>query len=155
MTLYKRAVSFAAVGSTAFVVAACGGTAHHYSAERFKRCLATQQVDVGLTRDASSSSTAALVSLPTFAEWVYFFRTPEAATAERGKLKASTLPAHRTFFRLFKAQRSNVLIFAPERRDWLSHIEPCLKRSLAQRVALSPPVVIVKSWWIADGECLA
>jgi hypothetical protein len=130
MTLFRHALSFAAVGSTAFVAAACGGgSVHHYSAERFKHCLATQDVDVALTRDASSSSTAALVWLPTFAEWVYFFRTPEAATAERGKLKASTLPAHRTFFRLFKAQRSNVLIFAPERRDWLSHIEPCLKRS--------------------------
>jgi hypothetical protein len=129
MTLCMRALSFAAVGSTAFVVAACGGTARNYSAERFKRCLATQQVDVMLTRETSSSSTAALVWLPTFAEWVYFFRTPEAASADRGKLRASSLPAHRTFFRLFKAQRSNVLIFAPDRRDWLSHIERCLKRS--------------------------
>jgi hypothetical protein len=129
MNLYTRALSFAAVGSTAFAVAACGGTAHHYSAERFKRCLATQHVDVALTRDARSSSTAALVSLPTFAEWVYFFRTSEAATAERGKLKASTLRAHRIFFRLFKSQRSNVLIFAPAQRDWLAHIEPCLRRA--------------------------
>jgi hypothetical protein len=129
MTLCTRALSFAAVGSTAFVVAACGGTAHHYSAERFKRCLATQHVDVALTRDASSSSTAALVWLPTFAEWVYFFRTPEAATAERGKLKASTLRAHRRLFRVFRGQRSNVLIFAPAQRDWLAHIEPCLRRA--------------------------
>ena len=129
MILCTRALSFAAVGSSAFVVAACGGTAHHYSAERFKRCLATQHVNVALTRDATSSSTAALVWLPTFAEWVYFFRTPEAAAVERGKLKRSTLAAHRTVFRLFKAQRSNVLIFAPERRGWLSHIERCLKRS--------------------------
>lgn len=130
MTFSKRALSFGAVGSMAFVAAACGGgSVRHYSAERFKHCLATQNVNVALTRDASSSSTAALVWLPTFAEWVYFFRTPEAATAERGSLKASTLRAHQTFFRLFKAQRSNVLIFAPGRRDWLSHIEPCLKRS--------------------------
>lgn len=129
MTLCRRALSLTALGSMAFVVAACGGTAHHYSAERFKRCLATQHIDVALTRDASSSSTAALVWLPKFAEWVYFFGTPGAATAARAKLKASTLRAHRIFFRLFKAQRSNVLIFAPARRDWLSHIEPCLKRA--------------------------
>jgi hypothetical protein len=106
-------------------------TAPRYSAKRFKHCLVTQHVDVTLTRDASSASTAALIWLPTFAEWVYFFRTPEAATAERVKLKSSIVRAHRTFFRLFRAQRLNVLIFAPARKEWLSPIGPCLQHARA------------------------
>ena len=129
--LSARARSVAAVAPAVLVLGACGGTAHHYSAERFKHCLATQRVDVTSTRDASSASTAALVWLPTFAEWVYFFRTPEDATAERAKLKSSTVRAHQTLFRLFRAQRSNVLIFAPARKDWLSPIGPCLQHTRA------------------------
>jgi hypothetical protein len=129
MMLCKRALSVAAVGPAALALAACGSTAHHYSAERFKHCLTTQHVDVTLTRDASSASTAALVWRPTFAEWVYFFRTPEAATAERAKLKASHVRTRRVLLRLFRAQRSNVLIFAPARKDWLSPIRRCLQRA--------------------------
>jgi hypothetical protein len=106
-------------------------TAPHYSAKRFKHCLVAQHVDVTLTRDASSASTAALIWLPTFAEWVYFFRTPEAATAERVKLKSSIVRARRTFFRLFRAQRLNVLIFAPARKEWLSPIGLCLQHARA------------------------
>ena len=122
-------VSVAALGPAALILTACGSTAHHYSAERFKHCLATQQVDVTLTRDASSASTAALVLRRTFAEWVYFFRTPEAATAEHAKLKSSHVRTRRVFFQLFRAERSNVLIFAPGRKDWLSPIRRCLQRA--------------------------
>src|SRR4051794_32238223 len=121
--LRRPALSVAAVGTSALIIAACGSrTHHHYSAERFKTCLATKGVDVMLTRDASSYSTVALVSRPSFAEWVYFFRTPKAATAERAKLKSSPARTHRALLRLFKTQRSNVLIFAPARKDWFSTI---------------------------------
>jgi hypothetical protein len=130
MMLRRPALSIAAVGPAALIIGACGSTAHHhYSAERFKRCLATQHVDVTLTRDANSGSTAALVWQPTFAEWVYFFRTPEAATAERAKLKSSSARTHRALFRLFRTQRSNVLIFAPPRKDWFAPVGPCLQRA--------------------------
>lgn len=128
--LRKPALSVAVFGPAALIIGACGSTAHHhYSAERFKACLATQGVDVMLTRDAGSHSTAALVSRPSFAEWVYFFRTPEAATTERAKLNSSPARTQRVLSRLFRTQRSNVLIFAPARKDWFSPIGRCLQRT--------------------------
>jgi hypothetical protein len=109
-----------------------GSSAHrNYSAERFKACLVARHVDVTLTKDANSGSTAALIWRTAFAEWVYFFRTPEAATAERAKLKSSPARTHRALFRLFRTQRSNVLIFAPARKDWFSPIGRCLRRARA------------------------
>src|SRR5712691_11488758 len=123
----RRALSVAIVGQAALGLAACGNPDHHYSAERFKRCVAsTQHAKVTLTRDTRTAATAALVWQPTFAEWVYFFRTPEAASAERAKLKSARTRGSRLLFRLLRTQRSNVLIFAPEQANWLSPIKGCL-----------------------------
>jgi hypothetical protein len=74
--LGRRTLVFGVAVTAALVVVGCGGSPRHYSAEKFRRCLVTRHVDVTLTRDAASESTAALVVQPTFAEWVYFFKTP-------------------------------------------------------------------------------
>jgi hypothetical protein len=91
--------------------------------------MAGRHVDVTLTRDVTSESTAALVSQATFAEWLYFYRTPEAAHTDLNKLKTSSVAEQRRFSQLFKAQRSNVLIFAPAQAEWLSSIEGCLQKA--------------------------
>jgi hypothetical protein len=62
--LGRRAPSVAVAGLAVLLVAACGSSAHHYSADRFKRCLATHDVDVSLTEDVRTKSMAALVWQP-------------------------------------------------------------------------------------------
>lgn len=127
--LRRRIFPVAVVAGAVLVIAACGSSTHRYSAERFKQCMAGRHADVTLTRDVTSRSTAALVWQETFAEWLYFYRTAEAAHSDLKKLKTSSVAEQRRFTRLFKAQRSNVLIFAPAQSEWLSSIEGCLQKS--------------------------
>jgi hypothetical protein len=124
--LPSRALLVAIVGPAALLLAACGNSASHYSAERFKRCLVAQHVDVTLTRDVGTESTAAQVWQPRFAEWVYFFKTPEAAQAERVRLWSAKGQRRRLLAQLLRTQQSNVLVFAPEHHDWFSPIKGCL-----------------------------
>src|SRR5436190_24084544 len=64
---------------------------------------------------------------------------------------------HAVMLRLECGISPRVRTFAVTGRS--SSLEPASleghSRTLAQRVALSPPVVIVRSWRIAAGECLA
>lgn len=129
--LARQALTLGVLGAATLFVAACGSSTNHYSAERFKRCMAGQHVDVFLTRDAATQSTAALVWEPTFAEWVYFFKTPGAAAAERAKLRSAIGRSGRKLARLLRTRRSNILIYAPARQDWFSPIQSCLKDARA------------------------
>ena len=115
----------------ALVLAACGSSAQHYSAQRFKTCLSARHVRVTITRDKRTSSTSVLVWNPTFAEWVYFFGSPAAAGAERSKLESDSPQTRPALKGLFRTQRSNVLIFAPAQADWLSPIKGCLQNAQA------------------------
>jgi hypothetical protein len=126
-----KSLFFGVAVTTAFVIVGCGGSPHHYSAEKFRRCLVTQHVAVTLTRDPGSESTAALLMQPTFAEWVYFFKTPQAARSDLRKLRHSSLATQRTLARLYRTQRSNILVFAPAKSDWFSPIKRCLSPARA------------------------
>jgi hypothetical protein len=88
-----------------------------------------QHAQLTLTHDASWASTVALVMEPTFAEWVYFFKTTEAASAARKKLQSETGRNRWVLRQLLRTQRSNALVFAPAQRDWFTPIKHCLDRS--------------------------
>jgi hypothetical protein len=124
----RRGSFFAAVGLAVVVAAGCDKQQHdsqHYSAEKFKRCMVSEDADITLTRDASEGSTVALLWWPTFAEWVYFYKTTDGASAARATLKSHS----RDLRQLFRTQRSNTLVFAPAQKDWFSPIKGCLKRA--------------------------
>jgi hypothetical protein len=123
------ALSGVAVVLMAALVGGCGSTSKHYSADKFKRCMERQHRTVTLTRDERTASTAALVWRPAFAEWVYFFKTPEAARAEIAKLKLRHGDHWVVLSRLLRTRRSNAVVFAPAKVDWLTPIKDCLDSS--------------------------
>jgi outer membrane phospholipase A len=73
--------------------------------------------------------TATSMMWPTFGEWVHFYGTAEAASAERVRLKSQTAPRWRVWRQLLRTQRSNTLVFAPAQKDWFSPIRRCLERA--------------------------
>ena len=127
--LARRGSFAAAVGLAVLMASACATNTRHYSADRFKRCMMRQHAQLTFTHDASWASTVALVVEPRFAEWVYFFKTTEAASAARKKLQSETGRNRRVLRQLLRAQRSNALVFAPAQQDWFAPIKHCLDRS--------------------------
>ena len=127
--LTRRGAFAAAVGLAVLMASACGTSTRHYSADRFKRCMVGQHAQLTFTHDARWASTVALVVEPRFAEWVYFFKTTEAASAARKKLQSETGRNRRVLRQLLRAQRSNALVFAPAHQDWFAPIKHCLDRS--------------------------
>jgi hypothetical protein len=99
-----------------------------YSAEQFKRCIGSEHGDV-IALVGRKGYTATSMMWPTFGEWVYFYGTAEAASAERVRLKSDTAPKSRVWRQLFRTQRSNTLVFAPAQKDWFSPIKGCLERA--------------------------
>src|SRR5690349_5323283 len=113
MTVSRR--TSAALVPCAALLAACSATTHHYSAERFNACLHRNHQASTLTLDRRSASTAVLVMSPAVAEWVYFFATTKAASAERQTIQAGTTRRLRVMSKLLRTQWSNALVFAPSR----------------------------------------
>ncbi len=109
----------------------CGTTSRHYSAQSFRSCVLKQQPDAAatLTHDRGSASTVVALMTDSYAGWVYFFRDSKSAKAERAKLAKATTPSLKTFWRLFRKQQSNALIFAPKRADAATFIGSCLRHS--------------------------
>jgi len=108
------------------LLAGCGSTTHYYSAAKFGACLHRSHQAATLTRDRRTASTAVLIMSPAFAEWVDFFTTTKAASAERARIKAGTTNRLRAMSQLFRVQWSNALVFAPKQAAWLPPIKPCL-----------------------------
>ena len=118
-----------AVVVIAALAAGCDdSTARGYSAEKFKRCIEREHTDV-ITLTRGKGYTAALLWWPTFAEWVYFYKTAEAASAQRARLRVATTRNRRILRQLLRTQRANTLVFAPAQKDWLAPIQDCLERA--------------------------
>src|SRR5712691_3320576 len=88
------------VVALAALLAGCGATTHHYSAEKFSACLhKSHQTATTLAHDQHSGTSAVLIMSPAFAEWVYFFPTTEQASAERALIHVGTANRLRPLFR--------------------------------------------------------
>jgi hypothetical protein len=76
-------------------------TERGYSAEKFKRCIEREHADV-ITLTRGKGFTVALLWWPTFAEWVYFYKTAEAASGERARLRTATTRNRRVLRQLLR-----------------------------------------------------